>query len=142
MTSPRSTQMSERPWKTAVGLNAFMSSMTEYDTIYPDREVLDRISRLGVDGVEHISYVHLTDTDGTQRPGGSTRHLGCGDGYIDLESSYRTLLDGGFRGWMMVDAWAIPDVYHAFEKGISSIQSFLHQQVTPPSHVAQRRRTH
>lgn len=306
MSIPRTTQLSETPWKTAVGLNAFMSSMRKYDTVYPDWEVLDRISRFGFDGVElapdwplggypranepermaalqrmfdyydldifaiqtsatdafspddsvrrrwledfeqwavlakgigceclgtwpdgelgdqtldeatarfteslnaaariadglgltlgfelepvfifkeldhldkimaeafagtsplkmiydhshfdwlnggtgkphellerigveHISYVHLTDTDGTQRPGGSTKHLGCGDGYIDLDASYRTLLDGGFRGWVMVDAWAIPDVYDAFEKGISSIQSFLSQRVTPPNHAA------
>ena len=76
-------------------------------------------------GVEHVSYVHLTDTDGTQRPGGSTKHLACGDGHIDLDASYRTLLEGGFRGWMMVDAWAIPDVYDAFDKGLTSIQAFV-----------------
>lgn len=46
------TQMSEAPWKTAVGLNAFMSSMRKYDTVYPDWEVLDHISRRGFDGVE------------------------------------------------------------------------------------------
>lgn len=82
-------------------------------------ELLERI------GVEHISYVHLTDTDGTQRPGGSTKHLACGDGYIDLTASYQTLLDGGFKGWVMVDAWAVPDVYYAFDKGMASIDGFL-----------------
>ena len=69
--------------------------------------------------------MHLTDTDGTQRPGGSTKHLACGDGHIDLDASYRTLPEGGFRGWRMVDAWAIPDVYDAFDKGLASIQAFV-----------------
>ncbi len=50
MKSPRSTQTSERSWTTAVDLNAFMSSMIKDDTICPDREVLDCISRLSVDG--------------------------------------------------------------------------------------------
>ena len=51
--------------------------------------------------------------------------MACGDGHIDLDASYRTLLEGGFRGWMMVDAWAIPDVYDAFDKGLVSIQAFV-----------------
>lgn len=93
-------------------------------------ELLEKI------GVEHIAYVHLTDTDGTQRPGGSTKHLGCGDGYIDLGASYQALLDGGYRGWMMVDAWAVPDVYDAFEKGMSSIKGFTPAQAAPSNVVA------
>ncbi len=79
-------------------------------------ELLKRI------GVEHIGYVHFTDTDGTLLDGGTSRHLPAGDGHIDVPASFQTLIDGGFEGWVMVDAWETPDPYDASTKGIRAIQ--------------------
>ena len=85
-------------------------------------EMLQRI------GVEHIGYVHFTDCDGTLRDGGTSKHLPAGDGHIDLQGSFSTLWNGGFRGWMMIDGWQIPDPYDAGAKGIRAINSFLADQ--------------
>jgi sugar phosphate isomerase/epimerase len=82
-------------------------------------EMLKRI------GVENIGYVHFTDTDGTRRDGGTSKHLPCGDGHIDLKASLTTLWRGGFRGWINIDAWEIPDPYDACKKGKRAIDSFL-----------------
>lgn len=67
-------------------------------------------------GVGHIGYVHFTDTDGTLREGGTSKHVPCGEGHIDCAQSLRTLKTGGFRGWIMVDTWEIPDPYDALAK--------------------------
>ena len=83
----------------------------------PD-EMLKRI------GVENIGYIHFTDTDGTRRDGGTSKHLACGDGHIDVEASLRTLWQGGFRGWMNIDTWEIPDPYDACRKARQAIDSF------------------
>lgn len=72
---------------------------------------------LGRVGVANIGYVHLTDTDGTLRDGGTSKHLPCGDGHANIGESLRALLAGGFRGWIMIDAWEIPDPYDACVKG-------------------------
>jgi sugar phosphate isomerase/epimerase len=79
-------------------------------------EMLHRI------GVEKIGYVHLTDTDGALRDGGTSKHLACGDGHVDIDLSLRTLRDGGFEGWIMIDAWEIPDPYDACAKGKEAIE--------------------
>jgi sugar phosphate isomerase/epimerase len=76
-------------------------------------------------GVENVGYVQFTDGDGTLRDGGTSKHLACGDGHIDVEASFRTLWEGGFRGWMMIDAWQIPDPYDACTKGKQAIGRFL-----------------
>ncbi len=73
-------------------------------------ELLQRV------GVANIGYLHLTDTDGTLRDGGTSKHLPCGDGHANLPESLRLLREGGFRGWIMVDAWEIPDPYDACTK--------------------------
>ncbi len=83
----------------------------------PD-EMLKRI------GVENIGYVHFTDTDGTRRDGGTSKHLPCGDGHIDVKASLATLWQGGFRGWMNIDTWQIPDPYDACLKGKQAIDSY------------------
>lgn len=75
-------------------------------------------------GVEHIGHVHLTDTDGTLFHG-TSKHLACGDGHCDMGASLRALWDGGYRGWIMIDAWMIPDVYDACRKGKSAIDRAL-----------------
>lgn len=67
-------------------------------------------------GVPNIGYVHFTDTDGTLRDGGTSKHLAAGDGHARLETSLQLLREGGFRGWIMVDAWEIPDPYDAAAK--------------------------
>ena len=76
-------------------------------------------------GVENVGYVHFTDADGTRRDEGTSKHLPCGDGHIDVEASLSTLWQGGFRGWMNIDAWQIPDPYDACRKGKQAIDSFL-----------------
>jgi len=81
-------------------------------------ELLKRI------GVENIGYVHFTDTDGTRRDGGTSKHLPCGDGHIDVRASLATLWEGGFRGWMNIDAWQIPDPYDACRKGKRAFDSY------------------
>ncbi|MCX8108664.1 MAG: sugar phosphate isomerase/epimerase, partial [Verrucomicrobiae bacterium] len=74
-------------------------------------------------GVGNIGYVHLTDTDGTLRDGGTSKHLPCGDGHANIPESLRILKEGGFRGWIMVDAWEIPDPYEACIKGKKMIDA-------------------
>jgi sugar phosphate isomerase/epimerase len=74
-------------------------------------EMLERV------GVKNIGYVQLTDTDGTLRDGGTSKHLPCGDGHARIPDSLRVLRQGGFRGWIMIDEWEIPDPYDACVKG-------------------------
>lgn len=77
-------------------------------------------------GVEHIGHVHLTDTDGTIF-GGTSKHLPCGDGYCDIHASLKTLWDGGYAGWIMIDGWKIEDVYRAARQGKQAIDKALKQ---------------
>jgi sugar phosphate isomerase/epimerase len=70
-------------------------------------EMLERV------GAKNIGYVQFCDTDSTLRDGGTSKHLGCGDGRIDCERSLQMLKQGGFRGWIMVDEWEVPDPYDA-----------------------------
>jgi len=79
-------------------------------------EMLKRI------GVENIGYVHFTDTDGTLRDGGTSKHLACGDGHIDIKAALATLAEGGFRGWIDLDTWQVPDPYDAAGKGYRAIR--------------------
>ena len=58
-----------------------------------------------------------TDCDGTLRDGGTSKHLPCGDGHIDITGALATLREGGFAGWPMTDAWETPDPYEANRKG-------------------------
>jgi sugar phosphate isomerase/epimerase len=71
---------------------------------------------LGRVGVKNIGYVHFCDTDSTLRDGGTSKHLACGDGRVDCAKSLRMLKEGGFRGWIMVDEWEVPDSYDACVK--------------------------
>jgi sugar phosphate isomerase/epimerase len=71
---------------------------------------------LGRVGVKNIGYVQLTDTDGTLRDGGTSKHVACGDGHADILMSLRVLREGGFRGWIMMDGWEVPDPYDASVK--------------------------
>ena len=71
-------------------------------------------------GVNHIGHVHLTDTDGSIYKG-TSRHLACGEGHCDIAASLEVLRDGGYQGWIMIDAWMIEDVYHAAQMGIDAI---------------------
>lgn len=73
-------------------------------------EMLERV------GVKNIGYVHFCDTDSTLRDGATSKHLGCGDGRMDCAKSLQILKDGGFRGWIMVDEWEVPDPYDACVK--------------------------
>lgn len=82
-------------------------------------EMLQRI------GVENIGYLHLTDTDGTLRDGGTSKHLPCGDGHADIPQCLKILREKGFKGWIMIDAWEIPDVYDAAQKGITMIKTAM-----------------
>ena len=73
-------------------------------------EMLERI------GVKNIGYVHLTDTDGSIF-NGTSKHVACGDGHAHIDQSLLTLRQGGFQGWIMIDAWMIADPYDACSKG-------------------------
>jgi sugar phosphate isomerase/epimerase len=67
-------------------------------------------------GVHRLGYIHLTDTDGTMF-GGTSRHLPCGDGHVDIRRSLEILWNGGYEGWIMIDAWKTEDPYDACRKG-------------------------
>lgn len=73
-------------------------------------------------GVKNIGYVQLTDTDGTLRDGGTSKHLACGDGHANISQSLKVLREGGFHGWVDIDAWEIPDPYDACTKGMLAIK--------------------
>jgi len=73
-------------------------------------------------GVHRLGYIHLTDTDGTQF-GGTSRHLACGDGHVDIRKSLEILWNGGYEGWIMIDAWKIKDPYDACRKGRIAIET-------------------
>ncbi len=75
-------------------------------------------------GVRHIGHVHLTDTDGTMFAG-TSKHLPCGDGHCDIGASLKTLWQGGYRGWIMIDGWMIEDAYDACRKGKRAIERAL-----------------
>ncbi len=71
-------------------------------------------------GIDKIGYLHLTDCDGTIYEG-TSKHLACGEGHIDIAKSLDLLWDGGFEGWVMIDAWMIQDPYNACSKGKKAI---------------------
>lgn len=73
-------------------------------------------------GAHRVGYVHLTDTDGTLFRG-TSRHLPCGEGHVDIARSLAILRSGGFQGWIMVDAWMTPDPYRACRKGLAAIRT-------------------
>lgn len=73
-------------------------------------------------GVPYIGHVHLTDTDGTIF-GGTSKHLPCGEGHCDIEAALTTLWEGGYDGWIMIDAWLTEDPYHASHQGIQAIKT-------------------
>lgn len=85
-------------------------------------EMLQRI------GVKKLGYVQFTDGDGTLRDGGTSKHLGCGDGHIDIPASLKLIRDCGFRGWIMIDEWEVPDPYDACIKGMKAIRRGSMQQ--------------
>lgn len=73
-------------------------------------------------GVHRVGYIHLTDTDGTMF-GGTSKHLPCGDGHVDIRKSLEILWQGGYEGWIMIDAWKTRDPYDACRKGRIAIES-------------------
>ena len=66
-----------------------------------------------------------TDSDGTLRDGTTTKHMPCGEGHVDIPASLAMLIEGGFNGWAMIDAWEAPDPYLAHIKGKEAIQAAL-----------------
>jgi sugar phosphate isomerase/epimerase len=79
-------------------------------------ELLERV------GVGRIGYIQFTDTDGTIFEG-TSKHLPCGDGHVDIQKSLAVLRDGGFEGWFMIDAWTTADPYDACRKGRLAAES-------------------
>jgi sugar phosphate isomerase/epimerase len=69
-----------------------------------------------------VGYVQFTDSDGTLRDLGTSKHLAAGDGHIDLRASLQLLYKGGFRGWIMIDEWEVPDPYDACTKAMRMIR--------------------
>ena len=98
---------------------------TNYDTSHFDvmsggiGKPEEMLKKLGVDKIGHI---HLTDCDGTVFES-SSRHLPCGDGHCDIHASLKTLWDGGYTGWIMIDAWLIEDSYRAYHQGKQAIDN-------------------
>jgi sugar phosphate isomerase/epimerase len=82
-------------------------------------------------GVERIGYPRFTDTDGTLRDGGTSKHLPCGEGHVDIEVSLKLLREGGFRGWAMIDAWEIPDPYGVSRKGKLALERGMEMRQAP-----------
>ncbi len=81
-----------------------------------DRSTRERI------GVDRIGYIQFTDTDGTLFHG-TSKHLPCGDGHIDVQKSLETLWRGGFEGWFMFDAWDTQNPYDACHKGRLAVEA-------------------
>jgi sugar phosphate isomerase/epimerase len=79
-------------------------------------ELVERI------GVDRIGYIQFTDTDGTLFHG-TSKHLPCGDGHIDVQKSLETLWRGGFEGWFMFDAWDTQNPYDACHKGRLAVEA-------------------
>lgn len=73
-------------------------------------------------GVHRLGYIHFTDTDGTIF-NGTSKHLPCGDGHIDVPRSLETLWKGGYEGWIMIDAWMTKDPYDACRKGRRAVEA-------------------
>lgn len=73
-------------------------------------------------GTKHLGYVQFCDGDGTLRDGGTSKHLGCGDGHIDIPASLKLIRESGFVGWLMIDEWEVPDPYDACVKGLKAIR--------------------
>jgi len=71
-------------------------------------------------GVERLGYVHLTDSDGTLFHG-TSKHLPCGEGHIDIRKSLELLGRGGYEGWIMIDTWMTENPYHASRKGLQAV---------------------
>jgi len=44
-----------------------------------------------------------------------------------MAASLKTLWDGGYSGWIMIDGWMIEDVYRAATKGKEAIDKALQQ---------------
>ena len=80
-------------------------------------------------GVHRLGYVHLTDTDGTLFKG-TSKHLPCGDGHLDIAKSLEVLREGRFDGWIMIDAWMTEDPYDACRKGRIAVEKFLERSTT------------
>jgi sugar phosphate isomerase/epimerase len=64
----------------------------------------------------------IIDTDGTLYHG-TSKHLPAGDGHMDVQKSLETLWNGGYEGWIMIDAWMTPDPYEACRKGRLAIEA-------------------
>lgn len=73
-------------------------------------------------GMDRLGYIHFTDSDGTLYRG-TSKHLPAGDGHIDIHKSLQTLWNGGYEGWIMIDAWMTPDPYDACRKGRLAIEA-------------------
>jgi sugar phosphate isomerase/epimerase len=81
-------------------------------------------------GVDRIGYIHFTDTDGTLFHG-TSRHLPCGDGHVDIPKLLETLWNGGYQGWINIDPWMTRDPYEACRKGKRAIETAYRRLSAP-----------
>jgi len=79
-------------------------------------------------GVANVGHVHFTDTNGTLRGAGTSKHLACGDGHIDVARNLDALWRGGYRGWIMLDCWEVPDQFDALRKGKAALDAARRRQ--------------
>lgn len=76
-------------------------------------------------GVKHLGHIQFCDTDGTLRGGGTSKHLPCGDGHVDIAANLDLLWRDGYRGWIMLDNWEIPDQFDALVKGKRALDAAM-----------------
>jgi len=72
-----------------------------------------------------IGHVHFTDTDGTCRENGTSKHMTLGDGKLDLLGMLRELKNQRYDKWIMMDLWQIPDIYRAAIVGKQKLDAML-----------------
>jgi len=75
-----------------------------------------------------VGWLHVTDNDGTRFRGeGTSTHLPLGEGTMDYELVLKNLFDVGYEGngWIQVDLWQYPDLFHGFERSKRKLEETL-----------------
>jgi sugar phosphate isomerase/epimerase len=75
----------------------------------------------------YIGYTHLAGNDGTCSTfeSRSSTHLALNQGTMDWKAMLNQLLDGGYTGWLDIDAWEHPDPFDAMKTGKQALDTFL-----------------
>lgn len=75
----------------------------------------------------YIGYTHLTGNDGTctKTESRSSTHLSLNEGSMDWKAMLNQILDGGYEGWLDIDAWENRDPFEATQAGKKALDEFL-----------------